>query len=242
LKNTGQNSGTAGIDIKAESAWTITQGSNNIRVAVIDDGVGAHEDLTGRVLQGFTPLNSNGFGAPTAQTVTNVTIGHGQACSGIIAASHNTLGVAGIAPNVNIIPVNIFHTWAYNSSAGQYVSTESVQDVASGIEFAWNPNNGNADVLSCSWGYNGTPANADVIIQEINNALTLGRLRNGSRLGCVVVFSSGNMIPYTDVMFPANVSGVITVGAINKNGTVWNYSCRGNALDVVAPSAQTACR
>ena len=42
LKNTGQYSGgynAYGIDIKAEQAWLITQGSPDIKVAVLDNGV-----------------------------------------------------------------------------------------------------------------------------------------------------------------------------------------------------------
>ena len=62
LKNTGQNGGTSGIDINVEPAWAITTSSNNIRIAVIDDGIENHEDINGRVLQGFTPLNPTGFG------------------------------------------------------------------------------------------------------------------------------------------------------------------------------------
>ena len=55
LNNTGQFGGTAGIDINAPEAWNITTGSSDIRVAVIDNGVEDHEELTGRVLQGYTP-------------------------------------------------------------------------------------------------------------------------------------------------------------------------------------------
>lgn len=54
------------IDINAPEAFAITQGCNTIRVAVIDDGVENHEDINGRVLQGFTARNVNGFGAPVA--------------------------------------------------------------------------------------------------------------------------------------------------------------------------------
>jgi hypothetical protein len=65
----------------------------------------------------------------------------------------------------------------------EYYSLESVYDVADAIEYAWNPDKGNADVISNSWGYGeDAPANADVITQEISNAATLGRLRNGQRL------------------------------------------------------------
>ncbi|MBE9491801.1 MAG: peptidase S8, partial [Bacteroidetes bacterium] len=55
LNNTGQFGGTAGIDINAPQAWNITKGSSSIRIAVIDNGVEDHEELTGRVLQGYTP-------------------------------------------------------------------------------------------------------------------------------------------------------------------------------------------
>ncbi|MDR2910008.1 MAG: S8 family serine peptidase [Bacteroidales bacterium] len=153
LKNTGHSGGTRGIDINAEPAWAITTSSTNIRVAVIDDGVENHEDLNGRVLQGFTPLNPTGFGTPTTQNVPGVTIGHGQACAGIIAASHNTTGITGVAPNIQIVPINIFHTWQFDFNQNRWVSIETAQNIADAIEFAWDPSRGNADVISNSWSY-----------------------------------------------------------------------------------------
>lgn len=63
LRNTGQIGGVAGIDINIEGAWNITRGSANIRIAVIDEGVEAHEDLGTRVLNGFTPRDVNGNGS-----------------------------------------------------------------------------------------------------------------------------------------------------------------------------------
>ncbi len=219
LNNTGQFGGTSGIDINAPEAWQITTGNNSIRVAVIDDGVEDHVELTGRVVQGFTPV-FNGNGAPV-----NFSDGHGQACAGIIAASHNNQdGIRGIAPNVIIVPINIF------------AGSESTADLAEAINWAWDPDLGNADILSNSWGYNTTSQTApgfDAIIQAITNARTLGRENKGS----VVVFASGNSNQgFSGVTFPANVNGVITVGSINKSGLIWNYSSRGPEMDLVAPS------
>ena len=207
---------------------------------MIDDGVENHEDLNGRVLQGFTPLNPNGYGVPTTQSVPGNVIGHGEACAGIIAASHNTIGIAGVAPNVQIVPINIFHTWAFNSGLNKWVSVETAQNIADAIEFAWDPTRGNADVISNSWSYNTTTLNnqqdADAIRNAINGALSQGR----GGLGSVIIFASGNYYQkFPGVVFPANVSGVIAVGAINRSGTVWNYSNRGDALSVVAPSGNT---
>ncbi|NJN29000.1 MAG: S8 family serine peptidase [Cyclobacteriaceae bacterium] len=101
---------------------------------------------------------------------------------------------------------------------------------------------GNADILSNSWNYvipPGTiqPIEIDVISTAIADAMALGRLRNGVRLGCVVVFGSGNFNQsFNGVAFPARLPGVITVGAINKNGAILDYSSRGAEMDLVAPS------
>jgi hypothetical protein len=149
------------------------------------------------------------------------------------------VGIAGIAPNVRIVPINIFHTWDVTLNRW----SETAQNIADAIEFAWDPARGDADVINNSWGYNTNNPNsiqdADAIILQINNALNLGRLRNGNRLGCVVVFASGNEHQNSNVngvIFPANISGVIAVGAVNNKGAVWDYSSRGDALSVVAPS------
>lgn len=56
------------IDINAPQAWQLSRGLSQVRVAVIDDGVEAHEDLNGRVVQGFTPTDPNGFGTPADPT------------------------------------------------------------------------------------------------------------------------------------------------------------------------------
>jgi len=70
LENTGQFSGTIGIDIKVNGAWGITNGNSNTRVAVIDDGVEDHEDFLGRVQNGFTPRDPiNGNGRPVGVCV-----------------------------------------------------------------------------------------------------------------------------------------------------------------------------
>ncbi|BAU54146.1 S8/S53 family peptidase [Mucilaginibacter gotjawali] len=215
LKNTGQTGGTSGVDINVEPAWAIPTGNTTIRVAVIDDGVEAHEDLGTRVQAGYTPLIAAGtgsLGAPASSTA-----GHGEACAGIIAATKdNAIGIAGICPTALIIPVNIF------------VGGETSSNIASGINWAWTATQGNADVLSCSWG-GGAPA--DVITSAITSARTSGRGGKGS----VVVFAAGNYIPNNvPVAYPASVSGVIAVGAIDKSGNRWNYS--PNSPSLVAPS------
>ncbi|TJZ60653.1 hypothetical protein FAZ15_11720 [Sphingobacterium olei] len=222
LNNTGQGGGTFNIDINAPEAWNITIGCN-IRVAVIDDGIDAHDEFTGRLLSGFTAGANNTLGVP----LNHVDKGHGVNCAGIIGAAHNNGdGIKGIAPNTLLIPINIFpYPPSYPSNPSGAASSS---DIATAIHWAWHPTLGNADVLSNSWG-GGAPSTD--ISSEINNARTSGRGNKGS----VVVFASGNG-GATSVSYPSSLAGVIAVGAINRNGNIWNYSNQGSQLSLVAPS------
>lgn len=210
------------IDINAPEAWTLLGTTTSpVKVAVIDDGVESHEELTGRLLTGYTPKSSSGYGAPTS------TSAHGQAVAGIVAAKRdNNIGIAGIADFAKIIPVNIFY------------GGESYSDVANAINWAWDQ--GGADILQNSWSYGSTQI-VDVVKNAINNAYTNGR--NGK--GCVIIFSSGNYHPdgnstggFNGVAFPANLPNVIAVGAVAGDGNIALYSSRGPELDLVAPSGQ----
>ena len=227
LKNTGQNGGIKGVDINAEPAWLITNGSPNITVAVIDDGVDrSHEDFGGRVLPGYTIGNKNGLGEPQNENLWDDKA-HGTACAGIIAASNNNLGIRGIASNVNILPVNIVpNETDYNPYYGRLEGFGSTTEIAEAIHWAWK----RADVLSCSWSL-GSPSN------DVNAALDSARTHGRKGLGCIIVFASGNNHPHIlDVSYPADLDGIITVGAIDKNGNIQSYSQRGRSMDFVAPS------
>ena len=227
LKNTGQNGGTKGVDINVEPAWQFTNGSPDITVAVIDNGVDrSHEDFGGRVLPGYTIRNKNGLGEPQNENSLN-NKSHGTACAGIIAASNNNLGIRGVASNIKILPINISPDAAvFIPFIGITSGFGSTLEIAEAINWAWK----RADILSCSWG-GGVPSND--ITAALDSARTYGR--NG--LGCPIVFASGNSHPrIQDVSYPGNLDGIITVGAIDKNGNIQSYSQRGRSMDFVAPS------
>ncbi len=229
LNNTGQNSGTVNIDINAPEAWALLQnctGNPRVRVAVIDDGVETHQDLTNLSPNGFDIDNMSNPGRPVYTLE-----GHGQACAGIIGADNNGLGTRGVATNVEIIPARIFV-----DQGGNAAYAYSAPQIARTIDWAWKPQGGNADILSNSW--SGGFPNTE-IIDAIQRARTLGR--NGK--GCVVIFSSGNrQLDMPGVLFPGTINGVITVGAVNKNGAIWDYSNRGPEMSLVAPSGELFAR
>ena len=218
MNNTGQTidgvPGANDADCNALEAWGITLGSSNTTVAIFDDGLEDHEDFNNsfgqsRYTAGFSPAN-NGNGDVIGDAR------HGVSCAGSITASHNNIGVRGIAPLANMISVNII------------VGGETTQDNADGI--TWAKNQG-ADVMSNSWGYVSCIVNFSNINDAIADANTNGR----GGLGCVIVFSSGNGSK-SCVDYPGNHPDVIAVGAFTNTGVRPNYSNYGPALDLVAPS------
>lgn len=213
MHNTGQIidgiAGVEDIDCNALEAWDVSLG-DNVTVAIIDQGLEAHEDIGDRLIGGFSP-GINGDGTPLANGAT-----HGMNCAGVVGASDNNLGVRGVAPNVDFLSVNIFD----GSTTG---------DIAEGIQ--WALDNG-ADILSNSWSFRDMPCDFTNI--DIENALqnAVNNGRNGD--GAVVVFSSGNTGGCVE--YPARNPNVISVGAIDNRGNLYNYSSRGPELDLVAPS------
>lgn len=89
------------INLDVEAAWEISTGDYSIPIAVLDTGIYAsHEDLRGRIIQGYNFINNN--------TITNDDNGHGTMVAGILgAASNNGIGIAGVTWKNPIIPVKV---------------------------------------------------------------------------------------------------------------------------------------
>ncbi|MDR1499176.1 MAG: S8 family serine peptidase [Rickettsiales bacterium] len=208
LNNTGQSGGTVGIDVKFCDARTITTGSLDVIVAVVDQGIQLnHPDLN------VYPIS---YDSETGTSPSIVYGAHGTQCAGFISAvTNNSIGIAAIAPSCPSMSIS-------NTMIGD---PDSRQKRADAINFAWN--NG-ASVISNSWG---SSVQYAIINDAISNALTEGR----SGKGCVVVFASGNGYSST-VSYPANSHpDILAVGSINRNGLRSSFSDYGTALDIVAP-------
>lgn len=228
LKNTTALNGVP-VDDNVELAWNYTLGggapsSGGITVSVIDAGVEAtHEDFGGRVLFGYDAFGNNTSGCSDCADAPFGDDYHGTSVAGIIGASQsNGLGVTGVAPGVWILPVRIFR--------GDQVATAC--QIGSGINFAWQL--GGADVLSNSWGGG---AQDNCITNAINAAATQGR----SGKGAVVVFSAGNTSARQQGIigsptWQAQLSNVLSVGAIDRNGVLTDYTPEGSGIGLVAPS------
>ena len=187
----------------------------NITIAIVDSGVDLeHPDLDVNIKESYD--------AHTKSQGQLLRGPHGTMCSGVMVANtNNNIGITGIADGVGFMPISVQFA-CYASNPDDYSSTAIF---AEAIQYAHY--NG-ADVINNSWfsDYSNDDRN-----EAISAAIKYGR--NG--LGCVVVFCSGNDSQSTCAYPSKDVSEILTVGAISKNGMRSTFSNYGDCLDIVAP-------
>ena len=208
--------------VNACEAWMYTKGAPNVTVAVIDRDIWMDNP----------EFSSTSFVFPYDAYTDSYELesynNHGTKVTGVIAANHNEGVMAGVAPNVNIMPI----VYSSNSSA----IYEKVNTAIS-----WAVKNG-ADIINCSWGTRRAEKSgvrSGMLESTLKEALFKGR---GGK-GCVVVFAAGNgdisTLSYSKaIYYPAYLyPEILVVGAVDsngKNGGEETYSY-GKQMDVVAP-------
>ncbi len=221
LRNTGQGSGwTPGADVQAVDAWDISTGNPNVLVVVIDTGMDlSHEDLMPNLLP---RLGEDWDFADGGDTSPDDEGDHGTACSGIaVGVQDNGLGVSGIAPNCQIMPLRI------NLSSGMNANRADAINYAASRRAEFD-----GLVMSNSW----KMSSGDFSAVE-------AAVQNADALDCVVCFASGN--DNGAVSYPAKYPETIAVGASSPcderkspsscDGESFWGSNYGAEQDVVAP-------
>ncbi|BEL03555.1 hypothetical protein Q0Z83_017460 [Actinoplanes sichuanensis] len=191
--------------LKADDAWKKSTGTG-VTVAVIDSGVDSrHPDLAANVLSGYDATTD------TAGPTTDAH-GHGTHVAGTIAAvTGNGVGVAGMAPNVKILPVKVLGA---NGSG-------NMSDAAEGI--IWATDHG-AQILNMSLG-------STQKVTAVTNAINYARSK-----GVTVIAAMGNSrTSGSPTSYPAADTGVIGVAATDANDRIATYSTAGTYADVAAP-------
>ncbi len=240
LKNDGKNGGgyitpgVAGADINAEMAWTITTGSKTVKVAVLDTGIAFdHPDLVNNMWTNELEANGvegvdddgNGYiddihgydiknddGSPWDGN------GHGTHCAGIIGASHNNFGTAGVMKNVELIAVKFL------GNNGSGLLADSIKAVDYAVKVG-------ADILSNSYG-------SDPYSQAMFDAIEYA-----NSLGIPFVVSAGNDSESLDFNpdYPASyeLPNIISVGSTTGWETKSNFSNWGiSSVHVMAPGSK----
>jgi type VII secretion-associated serine protease mycosin len=208
-------------------AWSVTRGAG-VTVAVIDSGVNPDvSDLSGSVITGpdYTGVN-------TSPSSRNWGV-HGTWMASLIAGhGHDggVDGVTGIAPRARILSIRVIPDRG-DPHYGKYEREQEAviqQSLADGIRYAVAHG---AQVISMSIGYSAPSATVRAELQEAYDH------------GVVVIASAGNSggpsgsarPDDAPESFPADYPGVISVGAVNTNGVVANFSSDNLSVKVAAP-------
>ncbi|MGW6383136.1 S8 family serine peptidase [Peribacillus butanolivorans] len=189
-----------------QAAWTKTMGSKEMVVAIIDDGIDRnHEDLKGKIDRPYDAVRNRKNIVPVGE--------HGTHIAGIIAGSaNNDLGGTGVAPNIKIMPINVFN--------GKYADTA---DIIEAIHYAVQQG---ADIINMSLGETSYSEALNKAVQEAYNK------------GLLIVAAAGNegdMGKSVQRVYPAAFSHVISVAATDSKDKRTSYSNYHSTVDIAAP-------
>jgi len=188
-----------------DSLWNLTRGAATVRVGMVDQGVDyTHPDLQAAYQGGRDYIDGDAFPIPADSNEW-----HGTHVAGVMVATHNNGGMAGIAPGVRLYAVR-----AFASDSGR------TSDIVRGIY--WLVDTAGVRVINLSLGTSSPDA-------AFQSAVQYARQQ-----GVLVVAATGND-GTQGVYYPARYPEVVGVGAVDSLGRPADFSNWGEGLDVLAP-------
>ena len=234
---------TGQYGVSMPAAWKYATGDNSKVVAVIDTGIREHQQLNKSLLRNpdgsiygydfVSDVSSAGDGDgidPNPNDEGGDAAGgssfHGSFVASLIAAEHDYLGTAGIAPNVKILPVR-----ALGRDGGTVSDLVKAVNWAAGVKIdgvglnrypvsVINLSLGAREAVACDGGL------ASVFETVISKGIT-------------VVAAAGNEAR-ASLSFPANCKGVLAVVASQSLGDRASYSNYGDGVFISAPGGEQA--
>ncbi len=218
--------------IDLPEAWEVTTGSDDVIVAVIDGGFAmTHEDLAAKWVAGMDFADEDLGEDNTPDATGTGCAAHGTHVAGTVGAiTDNGVGVAGVAPESRLLPVQIGAPSGTDDCALKtdalvlalkYVLGEQVDEEVPPLAADQRPR-----VVNLSIGGRGPLGGAiEDLLEELHAE------------GVVVVAAAGNDAG-SSVMYPAIYASTIAVGATDHEGSLAHYSAFGTGLDVLAPGGE----
>ncbi len=226
--------------LNIDKAWEITEGSSDVVVAVIDSGVDInHEDLKDAIWKNQNEIVNNGIDDDfngyvddsygwdfvLESSSTGARGNHGTAVASLIAAKKNNgVGIAGVAPGVKIMALNV--------SAVEDGTMVKVDAANEAIKYAVD--NG-ADIINLSF------------VGDGNSILYEASLKYAYENNVLVVAAAGNASknldesPSSPVCVDLKHNAVIGVASTNKENLKSDFSNYGQScVDLSAPGEHIA--
>jgi len=217
--------------IFAPAAWDVDKGDPSIVIAIVDNGVDwDHPDLSGNIWQNPGEVingaddDSNGFiddirgwdfrnndnDPSTNSDPSSDSNFHGTHVSGIAAAvSDNSVGVSGIAPDCQIMPIK----------------TGTADTIFYGVEGIIYAYENGAKVINCSFGSYGY------------SALEEDAIDNAYAAGAIVIAAAGND-NIMGLNYPASNENAVSVAALAPSNQKASFSNYNSAVDISAPGVE----
>jgi type VII secretion-associated serine protease mycosin len=196
--------------LQAEAAWKISEGKG-VTVAVIDTGVNAeHVDLQGNVLKGKDFSDGDDDASPASSEEDP---SHGTEMAAIIAGhghgSANTDGVMGLAPEAKILPIR----------------DNTDRDFSFADEIRYAVDHGASIINISGFTTQDGPADREAIAYALERDV-------------LVVAGSGNQNKDPLIQYPAKYPGVLAIGGVTQDGTIWDGSNSGPEVLLSAPATR----
>nr|WP_239062346.1 S8 family serine peptidase [Streptomyces sp. SID13031] len=190
--------------IGGPAAWQAGYTGKGVTVAVLDTGIDAtHPDLATQV------IGAKNFTGESADDV----VGHGTHVASTIGGTGAASGgkYKGVAPDARLYDGKICEVWGCEESV-----------ILAGME--WAANEVKANIVNLSIGGQNTPEIDP--LEEAVNRLT-------AETGTLFVIAAGNSAQYgpNSIESPGSAEAALTVGAVDKQDQLADFSSRGPSLD-----------
>ena len=228
VNNSTENAGWHLNAIHLKEGWSYTKGSSNVKVAVVDDGIQAsHPMFKGRIIDAYNVFTQN--------NALSLGEGHGTHTAGLAVGSEEfySRGVSGIAPNCQLMPIQVFDNKQCPLSA-----------LIAGVMYALHHD---ADVVNISIGPSFQGLNVLPVEQQEeiartqfqNVAFLWARVcKLAARKNTILVFAAGNDDILTSIP-PENRNGFsIVVTAVDQRLYPTVFTNFGPCSDISAPGKE----
>lgn len=177
--------------------YRITLG-NKIKVAVLDTGIDPDHEA-------FNHEEINNLVASTTEFGINDQLNHGTHCAGIIGARQGQL--KGLAPQC------VFFISKVVSDKGHY----NIDAINKALRWAID---NQADVINMSFGMNEDDKDNPVLLSLISEAV------NKNIIMVASAGENGSLTKPNELLYPAMLSGIIAVGAVDDSSLAGNFSSK----------------
>lgn len=211
--------------IHLKEGWSITQGSPNVKVAIVDDGIQAdHPMFKGRIVDAYNVFTQNNS--------LSTGVGHGTHTAGLAAGSSEFYdkGAAGVAPNCMLMPIQVFDNKMCPLSA-----------IVAGVMYAVHHD---ADVVNISIGPSFPGLNVlpveqqgEIAQTQFHNVAALWArvCKLAAKKNTILVFAAGNDDILTSIPPENRNESSIVVTSVDKRMYPTVFTNYGPCSDVSAP-------